>query len=154
MNRALLCLDHDPAPAAVIIPLAVIEAVMLTEAATDLHLSHHRPPGLHLAAAGPAHILAAIGTLPVVVAATTAGTREDSPVALLLGTTGHTPAPSVVRPLWIAIREDATGHNQDPQNTADTITAEVANINVSFPDRLPDPSEAGQDPGLWNAPLL
>lgn len=159
MNGVLLHVDPNPAPgaaaAAAVIPLAILEDVVLTEAATGLHLP---PPtaGLHPQAAGPAHIPAATGTLPVAAAATIIGTRGDTFVAHLLGTTGHTLAPTAAHPLWAAaITEDTTGHDQDPPVTgADTVTAELASIDVSFPDHLPDPSEAGQDPDLQNVPLL
>lgn len=141
------------AAAAVIIPLVILEDVVPTEDTTGPHFPPPLAAGLHLVAAGPAHIPAATDTPPVADAATTVGTGRDTPVALLLGGTGHTLALIAARPLWIA--EDSTSHDQDPPATAaGTDTTELTSINVSFPDPLPDHSEAGQDPGLQNAPLL
>lgn len=163
MNGVLLCPDPDPAPAAAaaVIPLAVLEDAVPIEGATGLHLPLLPPlpqalAGLHLAVVGPGHILAATDTLPVAAAETTIGTGGDILVSLLFDDTGHTLAPTAVHPRWTTtIAEAITVYGQDPQATgADTVTAELRNIDANFPDLLPDPSEADQDPGLQNAPLL
>lgn len=159
MSGVLLHLDLAPGAAAVavIIPLTVQEDVMPAEGAAGLHLPPVPPPaaGLHLAVADPAHTPAATDTLLVAAAVTSVGTREDVPVALHHDAIGHTLAPAVVHPLLIAtITEDATGHDQDHHVAeADTVTADLAIIEVNFPDPLLGPSEASQDPDHRKAPL-
>lgn len=149
----VLCLDPGPAlaaAAAVIIPLAVQEDAVPIEAAAGLHLPllpplSHPPAGLRLAAIGPGHILAATDTLPVAAAEITIDTGGLIPVSFLVSDSGHAHPPTV---LTATITDGITSHGQDPPATeADTVTTE-------FPDPLPDPSEAGQDPCLQNAPLL